>query len=337
MKESQMPVGLSYAGTYPLSEFLTVATVAEEVGIDSIWLTEEYLYRDPMILAAKLLACTNTVKVIPGPISPFFKHPVAIARETLSLAEMAEGRLALQLGVGDLNGLRLMGIEVSYPYTAMVESINTVKALLNGEFLTTSNGIWNMTNTKMVLGGKYKIPLFLAAMGPKMLKLAYQVADGTILSHMMSVKYIQKSIDMVKSISQTGATNGHEFYQFLAVSLASSRKEAFDQIRPDVAHWLGVPYPQPVHVEDWNISDLDIDHMVIYRALQNHDIKTACNLISDKVLETLSISGTSKDFEYRIREYLDAGVSYPVIGPIGDLDTKIKTIKLAAKIFGNST
>jgi 5,10-methylenetetrahydromethanopterin reductase len=329
-----MAIGLAYTGTYPLHEFLQVAKIAEQVDIDSIWLTEEFIYRDPIVLAATLLPATKRMRVIPGPVSPYFKHPVAIARETLSLAEIANGRLALQLGVGDLNGLKLMGVDVSRPMMTMEESVRTIQALLQGESVNTSGGIWDMTGIKMMLGGQTKIPIYLAAMGRKMLTLARKVADGTVLSHMVSVAYIQQNIELVQALSMAKLATDHDYCEFFAVSVADDRRTAYDQIRPHVAQWVGVPYPQPVHVEDWTLNGLDIDHMAIYRALQRQDIEGACKLVSDKVLATLSLSGTSRDFEDRLRQYLDIGVTYPVINPIGDLETKVKTVRLAAKIFG---
>ena len=137
----------------------------------------------------------------------------------------------------------------------------------------------------------------------------------------------------VSPVTAALLSSGHEFVKFFAVSVADDRRIAYDQIRPDVAHWLGVPYPQPVHVEDWAMNNLDIDHMAIYKALQRHDLEGACELVSDKVMTTLTVNGTPKDFEDRLRQYLDAGVTYPVINPFGDLDTKIRTVKLAAKLF----
>ena len=56
-----MPVGLSYAGTYPLEALLAVAKAGDEVGLDSIWLAEEFVYRDPMITAALVLRVTERV------------------------------------------------------------------------------------------------------------------------------------------------------------------------------------------------------------------------------------------------------------------------------------
>jgi hypothetical protein len=53
----------------------------------------------------------------------------------------------------------------------------------------------------------------------------------------------------------------------------------------------------------------------------------------DEAIATLSVSGTPEDFGNRMCEYLDAGVTYPIIGPVGDLETKIKTVKLAAQLF----
>jgi len=322
-----MPVGLSYAGTYPLKDFLEVAKAGDEAGLDSIWLAEEFVYRDPMITAASVLRVTERARVIPGPVTPYLKHPVAIAREALTLAEISNGRLGLQLGVGDLGGLKQLGVDVSRPLSTVAEALSTIRALCRGEAVS-AGGV------HMKLGGITTVPLYLAAMGPKMLSLARRSADGTVLSHMMSVDYIRKSIEAVEAENGPQASPHHEFVEFFAVSVAEDRQMAYDQIRLSAAHWLGVPYPQPTHVEDWKLCGLDIDHVAIYQALQRQDMEAACKLVSDDAIATLSVSGTPEDFENRIREYLDAGVTYPIIGPVGDLETIITTMRLAVDIFG---
>jgi 5,10-methylenetetrahydromethanopterin reductase len=322
-----MPVGLSYAGTYPLEDFLKVAQAGDEAGLDSIWLAEEFVYRDPMITAASVLRVTERVRVIPGPVTPYLKHPVAIAREALTLAEISKGRLGLQLGVGDLGGLKQMGVDVSRPLSTVEQALGTIGALCRGEAVAAGGA-------RMKLGGTSAIPLYLAAMGPKMLSLARRSADGTTLSHMMSVAYIRKSIEAAQAGAGPQASPSHEFVEFFAVSVAGDRQAAYDQIRPSAARWLGVPYPQPAHVEDWKLCGLDIDYMAIHQALGRRHMAAACKLVSDEAIATLSVSGTPQDFENRIGEYLDAGVTYPIIGPVGDLDTIIRTMRLAVDIFG---
>jgi 5,10-methylenetetrahydromethanopterin reductase len=322
-----MPVGLSYAGTYPLEDFLKVAQAGDEAGLDSIWLAEEFVYRDPMITAASVLRVTERVRVIPGPVTPYLKHPVAIAREALTLAEISNGRLGLQLGVGDLGGLKQLGVDVSRPLSTIEGALGAIRTLCRGEPVA-AGGL------RMKLGGISDIPLYVAAMGPKMLSLARRCADGTALSHMMSVAFIRRSIELAQAAAGPGASPDHEFVEFFAVSVAGDRRAAYDQIRPSAARWLGVPYPQPAHVADWKLCGLDIDYQAISQTLGRGDMEAACNLVSDEAIATLSVSGTPQDFENRIGEYLDAGVTYPIIGPVGDLDTIIRTMRLAVNIFG---
>jgi 5,10-methylenetetrahydromethanopterin reductase len=321
-----MRIGLAYAGTYPLGDFLKVAAVADEAGLDAIWLAEEFNYRDPMIMAVSVLGATQRVRVVPGPVTPYLKHPVAIAREALTLVEISKGRLGLHLGVGDVGRLKQLGIDVVHPLSAMAAALSSVRALCRGEALSQGG-------MRMKLGGITPISLYMAAMGPKMLSLARRRADGTVLSHMMSVPFVRQSIETAQAGAGLQAAADHEFMEFFAVSLADSRAAAYAQMRPSVAHWLGVPYPQPAHVADWKLCGLDIDYMGIYQALQRHDIDAACELVSDEAIATLSVTGTPEDFENRMREYLDAGVTYPIIGPVGDLETKIRTVQLAAQVF----
>ena len=328
-----MKFGISYYGTYPLNEFLQVAEVANKVGADSIWLSEEFIYRDPFILTSSLLYNINNIKLIPGPVSPFFKHPVAIAREILTLAEVDDNRLAIHIGIGDLNGLKQMGIKVSKPLKKFEEAIKTIRRLINGDLVCNIDSTWEINRIKMVLGGKFKIPIYTAAMGPKMLELSRKFSDGTVLSHMTSVDYIRKSIEMVQNIPENIKYPEHEFFQFFVLSYAKNKKDAYNQIRVDAAHWLGVPYPQPVHIQDWDNNGLDVDHMSIYEAINRKELDLACGLVSDKVLEKLAIVGSQSDIESRLQEYLDAGVTYIVINPFGDVKTKIKTVKIVASMF----
>ena len=50
-------------------------------------------------------------------------------------------------------------------------------------------------------------------------------------------------------------------------------------------------------------------------------------------MEKLAIVGTQSDIERRLHEYLDAGVTYVVINPFGDIKTKIKTVNIVASMF----
>ena len=328
-----MKFGISYYGTYPLNEFLQVAEVANKFGADSIWLSEEFIYRDPFILTSSLLYNIKNIKLIPGPVSPFFKHPVAIAREILTLAEVDDNRLALHIGIGDLNGLKQMGIKVSKPLKKIEEAIKTIRRLMNGDLVCNIDSTWDINGIKMVLGGKLKIPIYTAAMGVKMLELSRKLSDGTVLSHMTSVDYIHKSIEMVQSIPEAIKRPEHEFFQFFVLSFAENKKFAYNQIRPDAAHWLGVSFPQPVHMQDWDNNGLEVDYISIYEAINRNELDRACSLVSDTVLDKLAIVGTQNDIERRLQEYLDAGVTYAVINPFGDIDAKIKTVKIVASMF----
>ncbi len=73
------------------------------------------------------------------------------------LAEIANGLLALRPGVSDLNGLKLMGVDVSRPMIRMGESVRTIRDLVQGESVSTSGRVWNMTDIRMVPSGQTKI------------------------------------------------------------------------------------------------------------------------------------------------------------------------------------
>ena len=86
-------------------------------------------------------------------------------------------------------------------------------------------------------------------------------------------------------------------------------------------------------MQDWDNNGLEVDYISIYEAINRNELDRACSLVSDTVLDKLAIVGTQNDIERRLQEYLDAGVTYAVINPFGDIDAKIKTVKIVASMF----
>ena len=84
---------------------LAEAVLAEEVGLDAVWLTEhhfvgESVYADPIVFAAAIAARTTRVKIGLAVVEMALNHPVRVAVQTALLDNLSHGRLIVGTGRG---------------------------------------------------------------------------------------------------------------------------------------------------------------------------------------------------------------------------------------------
>lgn len=96
-----MRVAYSVAGTRPAGEAVELAREAERLGVDEVWLSEDYFERGAFALAGALAVATERVGVGIGVVNPWTRHPVLTAMETSALDELAPGRVLLGLGASN--------------------------------------------------------------------------------------------------------------------------------------------------------------------------------------------------------------------------------------------
>jgi 5,10-methylenetetrahydromethanopterin reductase len=325
LKGFLMSAGFLYDGMWPLPDFLKVAELADLAGLNSIWIAEHFTYRDAFTCSAFTLEHTRQTRVIPGPISPFAKHPMAIAMAAATLVEMGGDRFGLLLGTGDLATQAQFGLNVQHPVGAMKDALEIIRSLCAGKTVNTTHQNWEFDNVHMEIDPCVSFPIYLAAKRKRMFALAYHQADGIVLSAGTSPAYIKLSL-------QTAAKSESLAKPFTAgillSSVADDRRVAYEQARQTLAYLLCSPDSQ----EDWDLNDLKIDHLTISQAVHNQEKDHLSNLISDKVVETLCAAGTPADFRSRLADYLEAGIDLPVIWPVGDPQTKLKTLKIAIEM-----
>src|SRR5581483_6415044 len=66
-----MRVGLCFDGFYSIHEMIELARLADEIGMESIWMSDHLCFRDSLTTCMALLAATKKIKVAPAPMSPY--------------------------------------------------------------------------------------------------------------------------------------------------------------------------------------------------------------------------------------------------------------------------
>ena len=133
-----------------------------------------------MILSAVAQATTR-IQIGTGILNPYTIDPAEIAMMAATLDELSGNRFNLGMAAGAGDFLNWIGLEQRSPLAAMRESIVAIRALLAGEHAEIDGKVlpWNR-EAYLRFAAPRVTPIYVGAMGPKMLKLAGELADGVL-------------------------------------------------------------------------------------------------------------------------------------------------------------
>jgi F420-dependent oxidoreductase-like protein len=155
---------------------------AEEAGLSSVWIPQIPDEFDALTAAALIALSTTRIEIGTAvlPVQP--RHPIALAQQALSVQALAEGRLALGLGVSHHWVIEeMLGLAYERPAATMRSYLEVLEQAFAGP------GVVNVENELFRVHNPLDItdvtptPVLIAALGPVMLKIAGERTDGTIL------------------------------------------------------------------------------------------------------------------------------------------------------------
>ncbi len=158
-----------------VQELVEAVVVADEAGIDEVWIADEGVMRDPFVVFAAAAGRTSSVRMGIGITSPALRHPGAIAATVASLDELSGGRMMLGFGVGGEQSLAPFGLQAERPVALIRDALRTARAVL-----TRTNGDGYVVADHAAPARD--VPLYVASRGEQINTLASREADGVFLS-----------------------------------------------------------------------------------------------------------------------------------------------------------
>jgi probable F420-dependent oxidoreductase len=166
-----------------------IARTVEAEGLDSIWVADHLFYEDPegqrfgvheaWTLLTGLAAVTERVELGPLVLCASFRDPGVTAKMAATLDMVSNGRLILGLGAGWHDPeYEAFGLPTDHRVGRFEEALQIIIPLLRGERVTYA-GKWHRTNDAVLLPAPTRrIPILIAAKGPRMLELTGRWADA---------------------------------------------------------------------------------------------------------------------------------------------------------------
>ncbi|MFJ5269052.1 LLM class flavin-dependent oxidoreductase [Streptomyces sp. NPDC088358] len=166
----------------PPERLRDVARVADDVGLEELWLWEDCFREGGISAAAAALAWTERLRVGVGLLPVPLRNVALVAMEAATLDRMFPGRAVLGVGHGVQEWMGQVGARPESPLTLLREHLDALRALLRGERLTTRGRYVTLDDVALDWPPAAPVPVLAGATGPRTLRLAGEAADGTVLT-----------------------------------------------------------------------------------------------------------------------------------------------------------
>lgn len=280
------------------------------LGACRIWIGEDIgIGQDIFTLTAfALLRSTIGVGTAIIPIST--NHIVTIARAGVALQEIGNGRLTIGIGVGGIQDLKRMSITIERPVTALREAVRVLKDLWGGRSVAANTELMAINDFQLGGNSPVKIPIFLGVRGPKMLRLAGQVADGVILSGPMD--YIDHAMKILDASAKSAGRTPSDVERVVWLPTIPTFKGGTENLAKKVVAIVVADTPRSV------MDLLDIDHdvvMEIKRRVVEKGVSKAVPLITREIMDMFAISGDCQEMIDGFKALYRIGADEVVLGP----------------------
>ena len=165
---------------------------AEQQGFDSFWLPQVF-GADVLTVIALAGQRTNRIELGVAVVPTFPRHPVVLAQQALTAQTATGGRFTLGIGVSHQSTIEdWLGLSYDKPARHIREYLSVLRPLLNEEGVD-FHGREFRVNGALQVPDAMPCPVLVAALGPVMLGIAGELADGTI-TWMAGVKTVETHI-----------------------------------------------------------------------------------------------------------------------------------------------
>tara|TARA_B100000287_G_scaffold33850_1_gene31328 strand:+ start:3830 stop:4696 length:867 start_codon:yes stop_codon:yes gene_type:complete len=281
---------------------------------------------------AAFAASTESIKIGSGVIDCWTRNPARIASTFSTLDDLAPGRIILGIGAWWDPLAAKVGIERKRPLRVMREVVESVRALLQCDGPVTYEGDFvHLDGVELDYVHQERrrkdVPIYIGATGMKMMELTGKIADGVVLNYMVEPAYNLRAMEALQiGAESVGRTlEAIDRPQLIVCSVDEDRQAALDGARLLLTQYLG---QQPHIMAASGVSDdlLNEIHQVLTWPATHEEVVAASKLVPDDVVQRCTASGTPQEAKEKVKEYIDAGCTTPILYPLGpDVELMIDT------------
>lgn len=291
-----------------------VAQKAErEWGYDAIWLAETN-GPDSFALGGALATATERSTIGTAIVPVYNRTPAVLAMSAATVQQLSGGRFVLGLGssshaiVGDWNG-----VPFERPLAHVRESVAILRQALAGEKTAFAGEAFRSKGFRLGNVPKQPVPIYLAALREKMLRLAGSIGDGLIVNLFPSSALPQ----ILAAYRAGGAEAGrdvsrHEVVCRFQVLVTDDLAMARNVVRMAFGGYMSAA----VYNKFLAWCGFEDEMRAVAAAFARKDRAGVGAAMSDDLVDRITILGPAERCREQIAEFVAAGVTTPVLSPL---------------------
>jgi len=310
--------GISIEPTWRIGYCVELAKLAEKLGFSTAWVPDggpAPPYSDAIVTLSAIAASTNRIRLGSAIVNFYTRNPAWIASSFSALSDLASGskpasskqRMILGLGGGSPYNVSKFGIHKRSGMLAdLREAVESIRELFEGKevtVLTDHYAIEGVSLSKL----RKRIPIHIGAAGPKMLRLAGEIADGVILTDRVASD-LERSIEPVILGIGTASRRRSDLQitNSVVISVDESRSKALNAARATCAYLVAWTTDEKAQALGFGV----LVKNKIASFINAGDEGSAGKLVDEKMIASLTVSGTVEDCIEKCREHLSHDIDH---------------------------
>lgn len=315
-------VALYLQDAHDLREGLSYVRYAEQRGFEAVWQAESRLVRDAIVPMAAYAAVTERLKVGSGVINNWTRNIGLLAATFLTMDDLAPDRIICGIGAWWDPLARNVGIERRKPLTAMRETVEVLRRLLNMERVTYHGEFHQVEGIELdVVHGRREprhVPILIGATGDKMMEMTGEIADGVVLNYCVPPEYNDRALEFLEAGARKAGRSLDDIDrpQLVVCSVDLDRERAIDTTRELLTQYLA---QQPHIAKASGVSQDVVEKIqsILGWPATHEQIQKAKYLVPEDLIHSITASGTPEEARLKVIEYRKRGCTCPILYPVG--------------------
>lgn len=272
------------------------ARQAEARGFEAVFIPESFC--DSLTYAQAVALSTTRLRVGTAITNVYLRHPTLLAQQAAAVQEFSGGRLLLGIGVGHRAVNEPLGFSMDDPLGKVRDVIGTLR--------------------KAWTGGPHQprpgVPprLFAAALAPRMIELAGELADGAIFNLFPTTRYPRALAALRRGAECAGRDPGAlEVCHFTTSYLSPDRAAALHQARRMLARYANLPFYGNMLAR----SGFAAEVAAVRAAMQRRDVAATEAAVTDAMADATTLAGDPAHCRERLAAYRAAGATLAIVFP----------------------
>lgn len=319
-----MRLAFSLGSLLTVNEIIRFSKTLEKYNLDTIFIPETW-GMESFAMLSMVSTSNQKAKIGSSIINIYSRSPALVAMGAATVDTISNKRLVLGLGTSSQPIVEdFHGNSFERPLSRMREYIEIIRLVLSKRKIDYSGKFFTLKNFTLLIDPPRKeIPIYLAAINENMVNLAWETGEGVIF-------YLRPLNEMKKTITKMQSKRNIDVSCQIITCVSNDSELAIKKAKKTISFYIAVG---KIYREFLAKNGFHNETRDIFEEFKRSGLERIHEIVSDRMLNELSIVGTPEECIKKFSRFIDTGMTLPIIqfNPVGNVS---ESFNLMTKTFG---